>query len=85
MISGVGKVFGRYCSFIPESVIPMPEQEIPVSVAQSIIIRFLAQGVKPAEVLECLLGRRLSANEIAREVGISYGTIFSVITKRVWV
>lgn len=45
------KAIERNCSFILASVVKMSEQRRFASVAQKIIIKFLAQGVKQAEIL----------------------------------
>lgn len=50
-ISGLVKAEERHCSFIPAATVTMYEQEVPVSVAQRLLNRFLAQeGVKSAKI-----------------------------------
>lgn len=133
---GVGEAGGRMRSNSPVTVVTMSEQDVSPSIAQRIIIKFLAaEGVKPAEILRRLTvqfgeetlsrarvfawhkqfvegrdrvqneshdrrprssitadnisrvrqliegDRRLTTSAIASEVGISYGSTFSILTE----
>jgi hypothetical protein len=52
---GVGEAVEQHRSVQSVVIITMSEQEVPVSVAQRIIIKFLSgEGVKPAQILRRL-------------------------------
>jgi hypothetical protein len=54
-MGGVGEAVERRRSVRSVVIITMSEREVPVSVAQRIIIKFLSrEGVKPAEILRRL-------------------------------
>lgn len=132
----MGEARGLASSTLSVSTVTMSEQEVPSSIAQRVIIKFLAaEGVKPAEILRRLTAqfgeetlsrarvfawhkqfvegrdrveneshdrrprtsitannissvrrlieddRRRTTSEIASEVGISYGSTYSIVTE----
>lgn len=135
-LSGVGEARGLASSALSGSTVTMSEQEVPPSIAQRVIIKFLAaEGAKPTEILRRLTAqfgeetlsrarvfawhkqfvegrdrveneshdrrprtsikannissvrrlieddRRRTTSEIASEVGISYGSTYSILTE----